>query len=161
MVAFFTSMVAFFTFCMAWLFIIVEFLSSCVIWPFNWMNVFRVESASSRDDCGEDVDVGWTERPWLGYDRGNPRGYWFWPWCETPPWFMGWFCFHEKLGWLRHPRLYVSKYSPLDCIQKSSKVFTCSISENTVIDGQFYAWCMGRAQIEQLSTVKVFAALMG
>jgi hypothetical protein len=74
---------------------------------------------------------------------------------------VGWFCFQEKLGWFLHPGLYVLEYGPLDCFRKSLKAFTCSISENTVIDGQFCAWCMGLAQKEQLSTAKVLAALMG
>jgi hypothetical protein len=74
---------------------------------------------------------------------------------------VGWFCFQEKLGWFLHPGLYVSEYGPLYCFQKLLKAFTCSISENTVIDGQFYAYCTGLAQTEQLSTANVLAALMG
>jgi hypothetical protein len=57
--------------------------------------------------------------------------------------------------------IYVLKYGPLDCFQKSLKAFTCCISKNTVIDGQFCAWCMGLAQTKQLSTGNVLAALMG
>jgi hypothetical protein len=40
------------------------------------------------------------------------------------------------------------------------KAFTFSISAKAVIDGQLCAWCMGLAQVEQLSTGKAFAALM-
>jgi hypothetical protein len=50
---------------------------------------------------------------------------------------------------------------PTGLLLKVVEAFTCSISENTVIDGQFCAWCMGLAQIEQLSTGNVFAALTG
>jgi hypothetical protein len=74
---------------------------------------------------------------------------------------VGWFCFQEKLGWFLHPRLYVLEYGPLNCFLKLLKSFTFSILENTVIDGQFCAWCMGLAQIEQLSIGNVLAALMG
>jgi hypothetical protein len=52
----------------------------------------------------------------------------------------------------------VSEYGLLDCFQKSLKAFICSISAKTVIDKQFYAWCMRLAQTEQLSTGNVFAA---